>query len=484
MSRGGRIFTDESPDNYIMHPRWRFNKPIFSMNDENEYEYHEYKNDQTIPQPQGNLEYFSISAKDKSRFVYLKDSYIEVAVQLANPANNAVLTGADGDLGGDNGQNDNNCGLANCAMSMFTDIKLEIDGVDVEGRSLMHTHISNLINGLLKYSDDYSDSHAIASGWYTDTSGGFSVEEFGNAVDGAQLAENPNYNRGFKVRKALTRAADKSTGKIATFYFRLEDLHPFGQVDQVFLGIESKLSMKKAPEYIILNTGNNVANKLRIRYLSWWIPTLKPREDLKAALYRQIADRSKPNLLWNSYQTFLHSWNGIKSSFNESIPLPASKINYVAVMVTSATQQQNVNHTIADTTVNFTSAYVRIGSRIYPSEPYKLNYTEPAAAIDTAIDDRINNARLWHTLLKIADKNNTYDTAMSVDFERFKSFYRFIIFDTEAAEPAMFEKPFDLSVHFDCTATANADRNVYVVVFNEKVGKLSVQEGRITMLQE
>ena len=482
--QGGRIYSDVDQGNRIVHPRWRFNKPIFSMNDENEYEYHEYKNDQTIP-TEGNLEYFTISAKDKSRFVYLKDSYLEVGVSLKAADGATALTAVPGAAG----DNLNNCALINPAMSMFTDIRLEIDGVDVEGRSLMHTHISNLISGLIKYSDDYADSHAIAMGWKSDDgAGGHNPVEFAAAPvvdDAATVTRNADYNSGFVVRKALTRDAAGTSNIVATFYFRLEDLHPFGQVDQVFLGVETKLSMKKAPEYIILERGGDAGaatnNKLQIRYLSWWIPTLRPREDLRATLYRQIADKSKPNLLWNTYQTYQYSWNGERTAFNETIALTANKVNYVAVIVTTGAQNQTLNHGIADATVNFTSAYIRIGSRIFPSEPYKLKYNAEDA---DAVANRITNTRLWHTLLKIADKNNTYDTAMSVDFHKFKTFYRFLIFDTEASDPTMFEKSFDLSVNFECIQTSNANRNVYVVVYNEKAGKLSVQDGRITMLQE
>lgn len=137
--------------------KYNLNKTTLEADDESYWEYEEYRDTSATPY---STDYSTFELKAVAEpytdIFYPHDAYVELHVKLVK-TDGAAYTDND------------DVALINPASSIFTNVEYSINDINVEGELLQHTHIPNLVNGLIHYDEHYAKSMAQSYGWAMDT---------------------------------------------------------------------------------------------------------------------------------------------------------------------------------------------------------------------------------------------------------------------------------------------------------------------------
>ena len=173
------------------------------------------------------------------------------------------------------GENDLVSLTNNTMMHLFTNIRYELSGQEIENK--MYTGQVTTMLGLLIYPDDFSKSKGLNQLWYKDTTA---------------LAENDN--TGFIIRRNyIIRNSDPKD----TFSFKIPLKHIFGfcgDYDKVVYGFKHALTLtRNGDNDAIFRAAGVDVGKIMLSKIFWFMPHVTPADKDKIELYKFIEKKEK-----------------------------------------------------------------------------------------------------------------------------------------------------------------------------------------------
>ena len=183
------------------------------------------------------------------------------------------------------GDNDKVALVNNGPMFLFSNIKYELSGHEIE--SLNHPGPATTMKGLLRYSDDYAKGQGMNQCWTKDT-----------AAEADQAT-----NSGFAIRQKYIITTPTPNG---SFSFVIPLKHIFGfaeDYDKVTYGLRQVLTMvRQGNNEAIFRDAAIAPGKIVISRISWFMPRVLPNDEERFSLMKMIEAKSRITVGFRMHQ--------------------------------------------------------------------------------------------------------------------------------------------------------------------------------------
>lgn len=416
------------------------------------FDYVEYRAD--APSDRANIE---MLVKNQNQWSLPCEAYLQIEGRLTKADGTTPYAAAD------------DATMANTLMGLFSSIRLSANGVEIEALS-QYVDAAALIQGLAFYSRGFSETTAGGRWWYRDTADSTDAAPTVNTVvydAGPPIAVtstsavNPNFNKGFAARKALTAGANgyfsASVPLSALFGFCRD-------VRKMMYGIQWQLLAQRAASDAdaIVRSAAADPGKVTLSKLSLWMPHL--------TLSLAAATQANQWLLSGGSLTAYWQRGQMNSTSQFTTSTPAWKITsqkigetprhvFVAFQRNGRRDSQTDNSLIFDT-LGAESVSLTYGGRAYPQTTVNINYPNK------------NYTQVYHWLLSFMGRDQNVDAGTQLSFEEFQRVAPIYHFDLEAQEDVGGVSELELSARLD-NALSAAGYRIYAFVLADRVMTLS-----------
>lgn len=466
-------------------PKYSFEQVTYDDLSDVYYELKEFP-DHNAAQSSGvnNTEYTMRAPKDN--VFYGVDGQLEVELSL--------VQNVAGDTPFDVGAN---IALTNPMHSIFTESQVKVDNVRVE-EPIQNQHIANIFEGLFE-SDDYARSINSTS-WAIDTTEhaddrpylleGYVGEIYAASVAGGgnnlrtpiilapdlgdgvhelistdsangylNFRDNPNYNSGFRIRKAKTaRVNGVATATRFNLSVQLHKINPFFKVNKVYYGSKIELTIKKADINKYLHRATGVTDgKVLIHNIAMWLPIYEPTLKQRTEMMKKLSQKVPTTYLYPFYRIYDYV-PGAVNNFNQPIFQSAEQITsvYVCLQSTPAANGQEANNGIF-ANLGFVSGVLEIGNEKFPPDRYEN--------LEFRAGQTQKFTKPYHNILKIQGKlgNRAQDSGMQLNRHNYPTLFPFLAFDTSTLPPSYFAQGYQVRLKFE-TANLMTGHTIYIQV--------------------
>ena len=306
-----------------------------------------------------------IIIESTDEFLNPSQSFIQIEGQLVKSTAGAAY-----------GDGDNITLVNNGPMFLFSNIKYEMSGYEVE--SINYPGPASTMKGLLKYSPNYAEGQGMNHCWMKDTTN----------------EANITTNNGFKMRQSYII---KSPNPKGNFNFCIPLHHVFGYADdydKISYGLRHILTLNRQGDNdAIFRAGTVDAGKIVISKISWMMPRVLPNDKEKLKLIKLIESEESIQAGFRAHhcdtisvpeaQTF--SWKlNVRTS-------PECPRWVIVAFQTNRSDQQDKNSATFDH-CNAQEVWIELNGDAYPSMQYHTDFTKmQMAGIYNAIADFIPN---------------------------------------------------------------------------------------------
>lgn len=290
----------------------------------------------------------------------------------------------------------------------------------------------------------------------------------------------PISNSGFQKRKHsqfLTGISQSPAafnyGKQFSLWLPLWKLFPIFQYNQhVFRGVKHTIRLYKQQllQDVVLHSGNTVdVQNVKIKYISWWVPTLKPSLSVGLQLDKQLSGGATKTLAWSGCQMFKSNvYEAATTSGSYRITSTAHRPSRVVAFfqTTDRYVSQTKNPRLFDSLVvgaasGVSRAHVRVGSQQYPRDEYQCTF------VPRANSNAEDLGRIYAMYLSICGFEKDQERGAPISYEEFRDLYPMFVFDLSAQDQQIWMNVTSLDVEFRWTLAANAPSQFIVWCYVE-----------------
>jgi len=370
-----------------------------------------------------------------------------------------------------------NVTITNNLINLYQQISYFMN--DVEICTCAFIGIKTLVENLLHFSGDYAESAGSNILWFLDTADTTDTNEFiysGNKtiklkdadITIGQLLENykrnPNYNKGFAFRREETK-----NSQLISVFIPLEQIFGFFKnVDKVFKGVTQRLDITKNSNNNIIHTSTDEIYKLEIKYISWYLPVVKPSLSIRGDLEYLFAKGTKNTIYWQESNVY----RSIPSRLSEGTIILCSsqhKPANIYVMFQKDSRRNNRKSTeMLFDNLNVERLQIEVASKRFPEFPYNFKGG--------------NYRRAYLNFLNAGFKLNC-DTGTQLSYNTFKNLYPIFHFDLTAMEDSVYSNAVAPQILLDYALkeAPTEDYVVYTMISNERIGNISALDGKISV---
>jgi len=396
---------------------------------------------------------FRLEIRDIENWHLLNKSFVDVQFKVTN-ANGANFAANE------------NIALANNAVGLFSRWELKFDSDIVE--FVDEAHITNNVQSLVYFTDEYSSSIAKNQFWFPDTVDSALIEPA--VFNSITSLETVNY--GHRKRKNLL-----NNSNIISVQIPLKNV--FGllkSMTNVTKGIKYELRLTRNIDRNILfgdirQPGGLVAvdpnGRVSVSRVSWWVPRVKPNVSVLKTLEPKL-NKDGNNIFIPYIDTQIYKSNPITEVANNKLfqikvkrkrPI---KCFIVFQNVARSNGDQTTLKTVYDNIELSTLRVVLNATTQYPEREFTPKFSAT------------NNdyARVYNELIKSGLKDHDIDQGSPVNFENFKTL--FPIFCVDMSQQAEFNVRPDSALIDVYWSASNHPANYFVWVIVEAERKLHI----------
>ena len=274
------------------------------------------------------------------------------------------------------GDNDKVALVNNGPMFLFSNIKYELSGHEIE--SLNHPGPATTMKGLLRYSDDYAKGQGMNQCWTKDT------------TTGADQATNS----GFATRQKYIIKTPTPNG---SFSFVVPLKHIFGfaeDYDKVTYGLRQVLTMvRQGNNEAIFRDAAIAPGKIVISRISWFMPRVLPNDEERFSLMKMIEAKSKITVGFRMHQCDTITVNKSTTfSWRLSVRTSPECPRWVIVGFQSDKAGDQVKNPATFDHCNAKNVWIELNGNPYPSLQYNTNFEkQQIATVYNAISEFLPN---------------------------------------------------------------------------------------------
>lgn len=466
----------------VVAPHWHiFDAPMIDRST-TEYEYVEYqqRDANQMNLPDGGQ--YTIETRDMDAYLLPHKAVLEVRGRLVVAATNADYAAQE-------------ITLTNGGWSLFRSATYEMNNHTVEEINNYLPQASAITN-LLAYSDDYGRSSATNMLWYKDTgTAGASSGKYRSQYDAAVVADgtwaaaahtsrdefraalalaapqldNPDYNQGFALRKAVTTGA-----KDTCLFLPLSQI--FGShkdIDTVFIGVKHtyQFTRENAANYIVRANGVD-PGKFVIKHMSLWMPKVTPSLPIAAAIEQKLVSGAMRQLYFEQVRIYRQSYQQTEISStwrvttNSSEQLP--NYIFVAFQLQDKYGDQETNPVVFDAgTLSRISC--GINSKRFPDRELEVSFDAASR----------NYGRAYMMFQEAISKYNDTDSGSQVSVEDYASLFPIIAFNVGHHKDRLRGSSADIELRWSLSGNFGGHYHVYALVFSDRYMQLNGLNGKM-----
>jgi hypothetical protein len=362
--------------------------------------------------------------------------------------------------------------INNAIMYLFSDIKYEINDIEVE--KITNPGQTTTILGLASYPDDYSSSSALKLCWSKDTSARADSNEYGLIPAGPipqggfRIVRNINYNQGFDIRKKYLMSSDPDPTGHFEFAIPFDHIFGFGNYKHAIWGVKHTLTFSRDNDDLAIYRAAGVdVGKVKLTQIIWKIPHLRiestKKEELKSDMFND-----KDDILMAFSARNGESFGvpvGVKEfshTITRSSGLKKPRQIFVAFQ-TDKRADQTKNPAVFDN-INLTKAILTLNGTRYPAFDHNIDY----------------NKNQYATLYEWFDNFESDFNSLSpfvvgsqVNYTNFKKLYPIIHFDvTHQNDEIKSGVIVDIQLEFTTSEDTPANTRGFIVILYDKIVKL------------
>ncbi len=469
----------------VVAPYWNVFDPPMIDDSTVEYEYVEYqqRDANQMNKPDGGI--YNIETKDMDAYLLPHKAMLEIRGRLVVAATDADYVAQE-------------VSLTNGGWSLFKSAKYEINNNTVEEISNYLPQASTIMN-LLSYSDDYGRSSATNMLWYKDTGmAGASSPRYTAAFPAAVIAdntwaaeahttrpefraamalvianlENPAYNQGFALRKAITTGT-----KDTCLFLPLSQI--FGShkdIDTAFTGVKHtyEFTREAAVNYVLRANGVNVG-KFNIKHISLWMPKLTPSLAVQSDLEGKLVSGVMKKLYFEQVRIYRNTYNNAETSpvwrvtTNSSEQLP--NYVFVAFQLQAKYGDQETNPVVFDAgTLSRISCW--INSKRFPDRELEVSFA-PASR---------NYGRAYMMFQEAIQKYQDTDSGSQVSAEDYAGLFPIFAFNVSHHKEKLRGSSADIEIRWNLSGNFGGNYTAYALVLSDRYMQLEGLSGKMNVL--
>ena len=375
-------------------------------------------------------------------------SYLSIKGQIRRLDNNTAYVGTD-----------EIALINNAIMYLFTGVKYELNGTTIE--SINYPGQTTSMLGYLSYPDD---STGLSFCWNKDTSDNANSSEFSSSqaapAAGYTPGKNPQYNKGFAVRKGFLFSSDP----LGCFEFHIPLSHIFGLAEykKVIYGMKHTLTLTRGSDMAPLyRNATSVEGKIDLTSISWHMPQVQMAPDYLTGMRKIIEQKAVLPLSFRartSEQTTLTQTNAF--TWRLSVTGGVEKPRWIIIgFQTDRTSNQKQNPAVFDH-LNLKNVHATLNSEKYPM-------------LDIITDfGRNEYAKLYSMFDDFKKDYYGIDALVGgthVNVAGFKSLFPIIVLDVRRQNETLKTGVMDIQVRFEFGAPVPADTTANAVIISDRL---------------
>ena len=432
-----------------------YDESISSMN------YHEY-----TPQTQANNNQcghqINIVINAQDVYTLPSKSYLSIKGQIRKKANNNAYAATD-----------EVTLINNAIMYLFTGVKYELNGTTIE--SINYPGQTTSMLGYLSYPDD---STGLSCCWNKDTSDNANSSEFSTSqaapAAGYIPGKNPNYNKGFAVRKGFLFSSDP----LGCFEFHIPLSHIFGLAEykKVIYGMKHSLTLTRGSDHAALyRSAAAVEGKVDVTSISWYMPQIEMAPEYLAGMRKSIIEQKIVLPLAfrarTSEQVTLTQTN--KFTWRLSVTGGVEKPRWIIIgFQTNRTDEQVQNPAVFDH-LNLKNVHATLNSVRYPMS-------------DIVTDFGRNEYSKLYSMFEDFKKDyygiDSLVGGTQVNVAGFKSLFPIIVLDVRRQNEVLKTGVMDIQVRFEFGTPVPANTTANAVIISDRLYKMSSDGKNMSVL--
>ena len=344
----------------------------------------------------------------------------------------------------------------NGIMYLFSNIRYELSGHEIE--SINYPGTATTIQGLLKYSDDFSKSQGMNMCWIKDT--------------GAAADAN---NKGFIARHAYIVKKPTPNGE---FSFAVSLSHIFGfceDYDKVVYGMKHMLTLVRTSDddaiFRAVHT-SAAAGKVVLDNVSWYMPRVFPSDSQKLMLYKIIENKPTLNVGFRMRQCDTITVSE-STSFTWRLSVrsaPERPRHVIIALQTDKGNDQEKNAAIFDH-CGVKNMHVILNSDRYPTDDYNASFTTQ------------NISRFYKDAADfISAYSGVYNTQCNISPDDYTTLFPIFVFDVSKQSERLKTGIVDVTVKMEFSAAVAAKTQAYAVVLCDRIIKFQGDGSRMNVV--
>ena len=288
---------------------------------------------------------------------------------------------------------------------------------------------------------------------------------------GANL-DNPDYNQGFALCKAVTTGA-----KDTCLFLPLSQI--FGShrdIDTAFIRVKHTYQFTRecADDYVFRTNGVD-AGKFVIKHISLWMPKVTPSLQIAVDIKNRLVDGALRQLYFEQVRIYRQSYQQTEMAptwrvtTNSSEQLP----NYVFVAFQLQTKygNQETNPVVFDAgTLSRISCW--INSTRFPDRELEVSIAAGSC----------NYGRAYMMFQEAISKYNNTDSGSQVSVEDYASLFPLFAFNVGHHKERLRGSPADIEIRWSLSANFRGHYNVYALVLSDRYMQLNGLNGKMDVV--
>lgn len=371
--------------------------------------------------------------------------------------------------------------MANTLMGLFTSVRLTANGTEIEALN-QYVDVAAVIQGLIRYSRDFSQTSASGRWWYRDTADTASSIRYTATTTGTTTAEgapivattsvvdNPDFNEGFAARKALT----SSSGGYFNARIPLSSLFGFCRdVRKMMYGVQWQLFLQRSAsdgDAIVRASGTDIG-KVTLSRLSLWMPRLTLSLAAATQANEWILGGNGMTVYWqrgqmNDTSQFTTSTPTWKITTLSDVERPRHV--FVAFQRNGRRSDQLENGVIFDT-LSANEVRLVYGGRMYPQSSTRIDYAQK------------RYSRVYGWLLDFMGRDQDVNSGLQLSYEDFGKIAPIYHFDLEYQEEGLASGVKELEFQATLAAPIAAGYRIYAFIMADRTMTLSTDGMRMCL---
>ena len=358
----------------------------------------------------------------------------------------------------------------NGIMHLFKRIRYDLSGQEIE--NIMNVGQATTMLGLLKYSDDFSNSKGLNQLWCKDTL--------------AKVDDNAGFT---KRREHIFGKEGLGVNPVGAFSFKIPLKHIFGfceDYDKVVYGLKHNLTLtRNNDDDAIYKTAaqaggpppvDNVADgQVILLKISWYMPHVTPADKDKMELYKIIERKEKIPVGYRMIQCDSAALPQNSTSFSWRLSVKSSPEvpRYIIIgFQSNKIGNQKQNPSIFDN-LNINNIYVMLNSTRYPTTDYNIFFK--TQVFSRPYGDAVEFKSKFFNIDELVSNPNINPT-------EYRSLYPLFLFDVSKQSEKLKYSTTDIQVKMFFIDNIPANTQVYGVIISDRLINFQSDENKFSVV--